>query len=129
MTAASPHLALLVLKTADIPRLQAFYASLGIEFAEERHGTGPLHYAGKLGDLILEIYPLPEGASADHSTRLGFRLSDLDATLKVLVSSGVPIRTPPTVTPWGRRAVVLDPDGRSVELVGQEVLEEEQGES
>jgi lactoylglutathione lyase len=54
MTADSPRLALLVLKTWDVPRLRAFYACLGVEFVEERHGSGPLHYAGQLGDLIFD---------------------------------------------------------------------------
>ena len=117
MTTGSPQFALLVLKTSDVPRLRTFYASLGIEFSEERHGSGPLHFAGRLGELILEIYPLGDGATADRSTRLGFRLSELDSTLQVLTEAGVTIRTPPAATPWGRRAVVLDPDGRSVELI------------
>lgn len=115
----SPRLVLLVLKTGDVPRLRKFYACLGVEFIEERHGSGPLHYAGQLGDLVLEIYPLADGAAADRSTRFGFDLSDLDATLHRLAEAGTTIRTPPTGTPWGRRAVVIDPDGRSVELVAR----------
>ena len=125
MMSGSPRLALLVLKTVDILRLREFYGRLGIGFSEERHGTGPLHFAGQLGELTLEVYPLGEGATAERSTRLGFRLPDLDSTLQALGDAGVTIRTPPTSMPWGRRAVVLDPDGRSVELIESDVHREE----
>jgi lactoylglutathione lyase len=63
------------------------------------------------------IYPHADGAAADRSTRIGLELSDLDSTLQRLACAGVTIRTRPTETPWGRRAVVIDSDGRSVELV------------
>jgi hypothetical protein len=38
---------LLVLKTRQLDRLRAFYAALGLSFAEERHGEGPLHLAAR----------------------------------------------------------------------------------
>jgi hypothetical protein len=54
-----PSLKLLVLKTPQVDRLRAFYLALGIELAEEQHGTGPVRYAGQTGNAVLEIYPLP----------------------------------------------------------------------
>jgi hypothetical protein len=74
---AAARLNLLVLKTTGPGRLRAFYAALGISFAEERHGEGPVHYAGRVGDLVLELYPLPAGAgAADATTCLGFAVAD-----------------------------------------------------
>lgn len=110
-------LSLLVLKTRRMPELRAFYASLGLEFREERHRQGPLHYAGQVGDLVFEIYPLPdENASTDVSTRIGFLVEDLMQVVDLLRTQGTRITVEPRSTPWGSRGVVLDPDGRTVEL-------------
>jgi catechol 2,3-dioxygenase-like lactoylglutathione lyase family enzyme len=106
---------LIVLKTHDLEKLRDFYACLGLTFAEEKHGDGPLHLAARVGDLVLELYPLPADAgSADSTTRLGFAVSDLDATVARL---GAAVGSGPRTTEWGRRAVARDPDGRKVEVV------------
>ncbi len=62
-------LSLVVLKTRQVEALRRFYGTLGIELAEERHGKGPVHFAGQVGDVVLEVYPLPDdGTLADTST-------------------------------------------------------------
>jgi len=67
---ASVSLKLLVLKTPQVERLRAFYQALGIELAEERHGSGPVHHAGNVGEAVLEVYPLSDdGGTADTTTR------------------------------------------------------------
>jgi lactoylglutathione lyase len=112
------RLNLLVLKIHQVDRLRAFYSAFAVAFTEERHGDGPLHLAARVGDLVLELYPLPDGASpADATTRLGFAVPDLDAALRSLDAVGAVLVGQPKMTPWGRRAVVRDPDGRAVELV------------
>jgi catechol 2,3-dioxygenase-like lactoylglutathione lyase family enzyme len=109
------RLNLLVLKTHDLEAARKFYSALGVSFAEERHGGGPLHLAACLGDVVLELYPLSaDGGAADVSTRLGFTIPDLDAVIRSL---GPAVVSGPRDTEWGRRAVVRDPDGRKVELV------------
>jgi lactoylglutathione lyase len=106
---------LLVLKTRQLEKLLDFYTALGIALTEESHGQGPLHLAARVGDLILELYPLPADAGlADATTRLGFAVPDLDA---VLAKLGAAVVSGPAMTPWGRGAVARDPDGRKVELV------------
>jgi predicted enzyme related to lactoylglutathione lyase len=42
---------------------------------------------------------------------------DLDAALRSVDAVGAVLVGRPKTTPWGRRAVVRDPDGRAVELV------------
>ena len=113
----APSLKLLVLRTSDLNRLRRFYQALGIEFAEERHGSGPLHFAGRIGDAVLELYPLAaEGASVDSTLRLGFGVTDLLETVLAVEAAGATVVSKPGPTAWGTRAVVRDPDGRSVEL-------------
>lgn len=68
---ARVSLSLLVLKARQVPKLRAFYGTLGIEWTEEQHGSGPVHYSGQLGETVLELYPLPEdGTAVDGTTRL-----------------------------------------------------------
>jgi len=106
-----PSLKLIVLKTTDIGLLRQFYTQLGFQFVEEQHGKGPVHCSASLGDGILEIYPLPDGAEADLTTRLGFSVLDPNSVL-----TGLGDVSAPKQTDWGLRAVVRDPDGRAVEL-------------
>lgn len=109
---------LLVLKTRQLDKLKAFYAALGIEFAEEKHGDGPTHLAGRVGEVVVELYPLHGDAGvADAATRLGIAVPDLDAVLRSLDTLQTPVVSQPKMTLWGRRAVVRDPDGRAVELM------------
>jgi catechol 2,3-dioxygenase-like lactoylglutathione lyase family enzyme len=110
-------LKLLVLKTPQMDRLRTFYHSLGVELVEEKHREGPVHYAGKIGDAVLEIYPLvDEGGTADATTRLGFAVDRLVEVVEALREGGTVIASEPRQTAWGLRAVVRDPDGRAVEL-------------
>jgi lactoylglutathione lyase len=48
---------LLVLKTRTLDKLKDFYTAFGITFVEEKHGDGPTHFAGRVGELVLELYP------------------------------------------------------------------------
>ena len=111
---------LVVLRTENLRGMVDFYSSLGLSFTEEQHGAGPIHYSAQLGDAVLEIYPGTNGSAPDRkaggSTMLGLGTDALDSLLKTLSAAGTTIVTPPKVSPWGLRAVVLDPDGRAIEL-------------
>jgi len=104
---------LLVLRTSRMEELERFYSSLGARFESERHGDGPDHYAATLSDdLVLELYPAPDGVTSDPGLRLGISVDDVGETLRSLGQSSTPRQTR-----WGLRAVVRDPDGRAVELL------------
>lgn len=47
---------------------------------------------------------------------LGFAVPFLASTLEAMGRLKVEFVSPAKDTPWGRRAVVLDPDGRAVDL-------------
>ena len=112
---ADVSLKLVVLRTPQVDRLRAFYQALGVELAEERHGNGPLHFTGKVGGVVLEVYPLP-GGTADTTTRLGFAVQRLATVVQALQDAGGVVTGGPQQSAWGLRAVVRDPDGRAVEL-------------
>lgn len=110
-------LSLLVLRSHKLNQLKSFYEALGLIFAEERHESGPLHFSTQLGNgVVLELYPLKEGALSESSNRLGFILPDVDSTVAELKRLGHSIVKAAQQTEWGYVAVVKDPDGRAVEL-------------
>jgi catechol 2,3-dioxygenase-like lactoylglutathione lyase family enzyme len=114
---ADVSLTLLVLKTRQVEQIRHFYQILGVELAEEQHGKGPVHFAGRAGDVVIEIYPLPDdGTPVDCSTRLGFTVEDVDKVFQTLEGIGIKVVTLPKETAWGYQTVVRDPDGRAVEL-------------
>ena len=114
---ADVSLTFLILKTRQVEQLRLFYQALGIELTEERHGKGPVLFAGRAGDVVIEVYPLPDdGTPIDSSTRLGFTVENLTDVVQALQSIGTKIVTAPQETAWGFQAVVRDPDGRAVEL-------------
>lgn len=110
-----PELKLIVLKTTQPDALHGFYTQLGFQFVEEQHGKGPVHFSAALGDGVLEIYPLPDDAETDATTRLGFAVEGIEGIVKRFAGTADVISKPKT-TEWGTRAVVRDPDGRSIEL-------------
>jgi lactoylglutathione lyase len=114
---SSSALNLVVIRSPDIDKSAAFYSVLGITFSKHSHGTGPEHYASEGDAVTLEIYPEADPAVATTATRLGFKVTDLDSLLSILVERGGRIASPAKDSPWGRRAVVVDPTGHKVELV------------
>lgn len=79
--------------------------------------SGPMT---RLGDGAVEVL-LHERASApsDLAVALSFRVADLDATCAAWAGAGGTVVDAPADQPWGeRQAVVRDPDGHLVCLVG-----------
>lgn len=113
---ANPSINLIVIYADDIAVTERFYATLGLEFATERHGRGPEHRAAQLGAVVFEIYPASEHSPATHSLRLGFKVANLEQQLDALLAAGGQIVKLPERSALGLRAVVRDPEGRKVEL-------------
>ena len=113
-------LSLLVLRTAKIDTCLEFYWRLGLAMAEEKHGKGPVHYSSSSNGITVEIYPETRKnfteSGTERTIRLGFMVESLAATLESLETLGATILYPPSITQWGHLAIVLDPDGREVEI-------------
>ncbi len=109
------ELKLIVLYSSDMERLRSFYQSLGLEFVEQKHETGPKHYACQLGSLVLEIYPRIQerlGRTAYGASALGFVVDNLDALIENVEKEYV--HRAPKQSPYVRTAYLYDPDGRKV---------------
>lgn len=115
-----PFASLIVLRTTNIEAMLAFYGGLGLTFAQEQHGTGPIHYSTQLGDVTLEIFPAEAGQTLDRkaggATMIGIKVESVDAVIERLNGIGIQPLSPPKESVWGQRTTVLDPDGRLIEL-------------
>ena len=106
-------LSLLVLRAADLEQTRRFYEALGLVFTREQHGSGPVHYASVLGDTVLELYPRRDAAASHDDTRVGIRVDDVAAAILAAVALG---RSLHRALDAEGRAVLIDPDGRCVDL-------------
>lgn len=111
-----PRLNLTVIRCADIEISATFYRIIGLEFEKHRHGTGPEHYAASDENATFELYPASPKFPASASTRIGFAVESCDETADRLLVAGFSLDVSSANSPWGRRAVAVDPDGHRVEL-------------
>ena len=108
---------LLVLRTNDTKKLSAFYSLFGLTFDYHKHGNSPFHYSATIGKTVLEIYPLTKSQiEADKNLRLGFEIENFDTTIQKLIELEVEFLLPPTQTEYGFMAIIVDTDGRKIEL-------------
>lgn len=115
----------IVLFCADAGRTARFYAALGAAFEEERHDAGPVHFAVELDDVHFALYdaggdPVVAEHRAAGEVFVGFYVPSLDAAVEAITALGHPPVSPHEQMPWGCRVLVVDPDGRTVELNDRE---------
>jgi catechol 2,3-dioxygenase-like lactoylglutathione lyase family enzyme len=89
---------------------------MGLLFVKHRHGSGPEHYTSSVNGFVFEIYPLGS-APPTIGTRIGFSVDDVDSIVTFLKEAGGTIVREPHDSEWGRRAVMKDLDGHTVELI------------
>lgn len=116
MTTVQPAINLVVIRSSDIDRAAKFYELIGLTFTKHRHGNGPQHFASEACGIVFEIYPL-QSAAPTTSVRIGFCVSDVDAVVQILQDNGGAIVSAARNSQWGRRAVMRDLDGHTIELV------------
>jgi len=117
MFAAPPVANLLVIRSPDIDRAVTFYQQMGMLFDRHSHGKSPEHYASDICGFVFEIYPQRDADDMTTNTRIGFNVDDVDGVIDLLREIDATIVAEPKDTKWGRRAVVKDLDGHTIELV------------
>ena len=117
-TPRPPFIDAAIMTAADPVRTAKFYRALGIPLEDERHDDGPLHYACDVNGAHIAVYGTSgrRKPARVHAAMLGFRVASLAKTLLALRLIRVKVLVRPQKVPWGRRAIVQDPDGRKVEL-------------
>ena len=113
---SAPALSLVVLRSGDLDRAARFYTAIGLRLVRHSHGNGPEHLSSEGPGPIFEIYPESPSAANSQGVRIGFEVSSVDSTLNAALRAGGTLKSPSKASPWGRRAVVTDPDGHVVEF-------------
>lgn len=115
---------LVVLYAQNLQTSLDFYVAIGLSFVEEQHGTGPIHFACECENLVIELYPAKEANDVStHNVMLSFKVASLEEALAALNSRGIEPKSAPKDSSWGRWVNVVDPDGRTVQLVEKELCE------
>lgn len=109
---------LIVLRSDHPEKLSEFYDhTLNMKFVYHRHGSGPYHYSTEIYGLIFEIYKSSKNYKQDTSTRIGFKVINLDEIIERVGDSSGIIITSPIINEWGYSSVIEDSDGRKIDLV------------
>ena len=110
----------LVLRSKEIKKCLEFYKILGFSLEEEEHEEGPIHYACDYEGFHFAIYEGKEGKAPKRhecgSSQIGLYVEDVDEIYNKLINFGAESIWEPDDSPWGRTAMVLDPDGRPIEF-------------
>ena len=110
-----PALNLIVIRSADIERMAAFYTTLGLLFTKHKHGDGPMHYASDDGGMVIELYPATEMHPPTTGLRLGFQV-DGDEDVEGHLIPALKEKGGQLFSSTTHLVVMLDPDGHKVHL-------------
>jgi catechol 2,3-dioxygenase-like lactoylglutathione lyase family enzyme len=120
------------LVVSDVDASRAFYTRFGLGFGDERDPEWGAHHVsaprGDASDIDVELDSTTSAASWDRGWPggtgfvLGFKVEtsdEVDRLVAELVADGVTVQQPPWDAFWGGRyAVVSDPDGNAVGIMG-----------
>ncbi|WHZ13942.1 MAG: hypothetical protein OJF52_000777 [Nitrospira sp.] len=103
--------------SSRVQEVIAFYRAVGIPLEPDTHDEHDKvpHYETDIGGAHFAVFQARENASGS-GTQIAFAVADLSEVLSAIEKLKAPISTPLEDTPWGKRVVVLDPDGRAVEI-------------
>jgi predicted enzyme related to lactoylglutathione lyase len=104
---------------SDQDRAKEFYVErLGFDVVQDlsMHGMRWLAVAPKGGTTSLTLVTGFESMPPGSLQGLVLTTDDIDADFAELSARGVPFDGPPRAQPWGREAVVRDPDGNRLVL-------------
>ena len=99
--------------------LAQFYEALGAKLLPKKVKVGSMTYQGEINGIEISIYHSehPEPPKLP-SVSLRFKVDDIEGTLSRLRAQPLAqVMMDMEMMPDGKKAIVLDPDGRSVEIV------------
>ncbi|NUN06391.1 MAG: VOC family protein [Bdellovibrio sp.] len=107
--------------TISTPHLQdmlSFYRIIGFQFTASKVDKGSEMHRATHNAVEFSLYAAANCAKAQvPSLQLGFKISELEKTVEQLTQvPGAMCILDPTDMPDGKKAIVLDPDGHSIEL-------------
>ncbi len=107
----------ITINTTQPDLLLRFYGLLGFQFQQQMVDKGGQTWAGQMGDLSLGIFNIQESFSDKApGVQLSFEVEKLESLIQEFRQLKAQIMMEPLETERGWMAIVIDPDGRSVEL-------------
>ncbi len=108
----------ITLNTAQPDLLLRFYTLLGFQFSQKLIDKGSQAWNGQLGDLSLEIFSIKESFSNKiPGVQMSFEVKAIDNLVQEFRLLKSQIMMEPLETKSGVISIVIDPDGRSIELI------------
>ena len=115
------HVDSIILLSHRIDVTVAFYRKIGLPVITEQHGPDDEpHFALDFGDVhfgFIEATPeigLKRGQGG--AVQFGFTIDDVEETYQLALDAGAKAVIASQNLPFGRRAVVEDPDGRPIQF-------------
>lgn len=95
-----------------------FYGIIGFEFVNQKIDKGSEIHRAHRQNIEFALYSLTSATKSSAPTlQLGFRVSEIEQIVaKLSTVPGALCIMEPTQMPDGKKAIILDPDGNSVEL-------------
>lgn len=114
-----PELTSIIINTAHPEEMLQFYGRLGLEFECRQISKGGQCHRAFLGPVELTLYESKTPPTAHRpDLQLTFRIKSLEQACADLAKiKGVECLMDPTLLPDGNKAILLDPDGRAIELI------------
>ncbi|WP_413584673.1 VOC family protein [Bdellovibrio sp. HCB274] len=108
----------ITINTAQLQNMLKFYSHLGLKFQQTKVDKGSEVHRATHDGVEFSLYSLPAAQkSQTPSLQLGFQITGMEAMVADLVNvPGALLILDPTEMPDGKKAIILDPDGHSIEL-------------
>ena len=108
----------ITLNSAQPDVLLRFYSILGFQFSQKNVDKGSRAWHGQLGEIGLEVYSIKETFSNQSpGVQMSFHVKGLEALVDQFRALQAQIMIEPLDTKTGQMSIIIDPDGRSVELI------------
>ena len=114
----SSRLTSITINTAHLDEMLQFYRIIGVDFVSTNVDKGSKVFRAKLGETEFSLISVPVAEKLKSpGLQLSFAVERLDEMAKLLAQ--VPkamLMMEPSEMPDGKKAILLDPEGRAVEL-------------
>ncbi len=108
----------ITLNSAQPDLLLRFYSILGFQFSQKAIDKGSSAWVGQLGEVNLEVFSVKESFSNNSpGVQMSFHVKSVENLIKAFREMKSQVMIEPMQTKNGIMAIVMDPDGRAIELL------------
>lgn len=108
----------ITITTMHLQDMLKFYQIIGFDFKTNKIDKGGVIYRAVHSGVEFSLYSIENAQKVQiPNLQLGFRVTDLEKSVAQLNQvSGAMCILDPTEMPDGKKAIMIDPDGHSIEL-------------